>query len=147
LTPNSREAVVLTLPHPFHLYDLRTGQSLGKSDRLALELGPVEPILLAVSEKPLAPPSISGPRDTHLGSNGEFFIHSDAAGASDVIHLDVIDPEGSTVAHYSGNLSVTRGEASKLLPFAFNDKPGIWTIRARDLLNGATATAELKVER
>jgi hypothetical protein len=147
LTPNSREAVVLTLPHPFHLYDLRTGQSLGKTDRLALELGPVEPILLAVSEKPLAPPSISGPRDTRLGSNGEFFIHSDAAGASDVIHLDVIDPEGSTVAHYSGNLSVTRGEASKLLPFAFNDKPGIWTIRGRDLLNGATATAELKVER
>jgi hypothetical protein len=73
---------------------------------------------------------------------------SDSLGpSSDVVRLGVIDPEGSTVAHYSGNLSVTRGEASKLLPFAFNDKPGIWTIRARDLLNGATATAELKVER
>ena len=114
---------------------------------MALELGPVDPVILGLSEIPLAPPSISGPRYTHLGSNAEFFIYSDSPAALDVVHLDVIDPEGSIVAHYSGNLSVTRGAASKLLPFAVNDKPGIWTIRTRDLVSGATATAELKVER
>jgi len=145
--PNSRETVAVMLPHTYHVYDLRGGRSLGNTDHLMLELGPVEPVLLALSEKPLTPLSISGPREARLGSNAEFLIHSDAAAASDVVHLDVIDPEGNTVAHYSGNLFVTRGAGSKLLPFAFNDKPGIWTIRARDLLNGATASAELKVER
>jgi len=145
--PSRREAVALMLPRSFYVYDLRNGRALGFVDRLALELGPVDPVILGLSEIPLAPPSISGPRYTHLGSNPEFFIHSDLPAALDVVHLDVIDPEGSIVAHYSGNLSVTRGAASKLLPFAVNDKPGIWTIRARDLVSGATATAELKVER
>ena len=138
--------MALMLPRSFHVYDLRVGRTLGFIDRLALELGPVDPVILALSEKPLAPPFISGPRDTHLGTNAEFFIHSDWPAAFDVVHLDVVDPEGSSVAHYAGNLSVMQGAASKLLPFAFNDKPGIWTIRARDLLSGDTATAELKVE-
>ena len=144
--PSRREAVVMTLPHPLNAYDLRTGRRLGNTDRLALELGPVEPVLLALSEKPLAPPSISGPRNTRLGSNAEFLIRSDWPAAVDVVHLDVIDPEGTTVEHYSGNLLVIQGAASKLLPFAFNDKQGIWTIRARDLPSGATARVELKVE-
>jgi hypothetical protein len=144
--PSRLEAVVMALPHPLNAYDLRTGRRLGNTDRLALELGPVEPVLLALSEKPLAPPSISGPRNTRLGSNAEFLLRSDAPAAVDVVHLDVIDPDGATVEHYSGNLLVIQGAASKLLPFAFNDKPGIWTIRARDVLSGATATVELKVE-
>jgi hypothetical protein len=62
------------------------------------------------------------------------------------VHLDVIDPEGSSVAHYSGNLLVAGAVAAKLVPLAFNDKPGIWRLRARDLLSGDTATAELLVE-
>src|SRR5262249_12730908 len=128
-TPNGREAVVLTLPRLFHVYDLRLGQALGFIDRLTLELGPVAPAILGLSEKPLTPLSISGPRDTNLGSNAEFFIHSDSLAAIDVIHLDVVDPEGATVAHYSGNLSVIQGGASRLIPFALNDKPGVWTIR------------------
>jgi len=127
-------------------YDLRTGRRLGNTDRMALELGPVEPVLLTLSEKPLAPPSISGPRNTRLGSTAEFLIRSDSPAAVDVVHLDVIDPEGTTVEHYSGNLLVIQGSASKLLPFAFNDKPGTWTIRARDLLSGATVRVELKVK-
>jgi len=144
--PSRREAVVMALPHPLNAYDLRTGRRLGNTDRMALELGPVEPVLLTLSEKPLAPPSISGPRNTRLGSTAEFLIRSDSPAAVDVVHLDVIDPEGTTVEHYSGNLLVIQGSASKLLPFAFNDKPGTWTIRARDLLSGATVRVELKVK-
>ena len=144
--PSGREAVALMLPHSFHVYDLRNGRTLGFVDRLTVKLGPVDPLILGLSEKPLPPPSMSVPQDTHLGSNAEFFIHSDSPAAIDVVHLDVVDPEGSTVAHYSGNLSVIHGAASKLLPFSLNDKPGIWTIRARDLLSGAIATAEVKVE-
>jgi hypothetical protein len=37
--------------------------------------------------------------------------------------VDTISPEGKTVAHYSGNLLVTAGKATKLVPFALNDQP------------------------
>jgi hypothetical protein len=113
---------------------------------VAVELGPVETTLLAVSEKPLAPPSVSAPRGARRGANAEISVSSSSAAALNVIHLDVIDPEDKTVAHYSGNLMIAGGENTRLLPFAVNDKPGVWTIRARDLLGGATATTELVVE-
>ena len=145
-SPSSRETVVMTLPHPLNGYDLRTGRRLGHTDRLAVELGPVEPVVLSLSEKPLAPPSISGPRNAHLGGNAEFMIRSEAPAAVDVVHLDAFDPEGNRVGHYSGNLPVTHSCASKLLPFAVNDQPGVWTIRVRDLLSGTSEVAKLQVE-
>jgi len=136
----------MILPHPLNGYDLRTGRRLGHTDRWAVELGPVEPVVLSLSEEPLAPPSISGPRNTRLGGNAEFVIRPDDPTAVDVVHFDAIGPGENDVAHYSGNLLVTRSGASKLLPFAFNDQPGIWTIRVRDLLSGATEVAKLQVE-
>jgi hypothetical protein len=76
--PDSRETVVLALPRIFSVYDLRARQLLGNTDRLELELGPVEPVLLSLSEKPVAPPSIAGPRRAHLGEIAEFQIRSNS---------------------------------------------------------------------
>jgi hypothetical protein len=144
--PNVPEEVVLALPRSLFVYDLRKGRRLGSTDRLLLKLGPVEPLILAMSETPIAPPSVSGPRGARLGANAEISVSSGSAAALNVIHLDVIDPEGKTVTHYSGNLMMTGGGTTTLLPFAVNDKPGVWTIRATNLLGGATATTELVVE-
>ena len=63
-----------------------------------------------------------------------------------MIHVEIVDPDGRSVLHYSGNILAAHGEAVKLLPLAFNDQSGIWKIRATDVLSGQTATAELKVE-
>ncbi len=141
-----REPIVLGLPQPFNIYDVRAKRALGRADRLALELGPVEPVVLALAEKPFASPAISGPHTVKLGANAEFSIRTDTAAALDVVHIDTNDPEGRTVAHYSGNLLVTGGAAAKLVPFALNDQPGLWTVRASDLLSGEAVTAELNVE-
>jgi len=142
----SREAVVMTLPQPLNAYDIQTGQHLGNIDRLTVELGPVKPMLLALSGRSLAAPFISGPSNTRLGSNVEFQIQTNSPAAVDVVHLDVIDPAGNIVAHYSGNVLVPQGGVSKLLPLAFNDQPGVWSIRVRDLLGGGSEVAKLQVD-
>ena len=144
--PDNRETVVLALPRMFSVYDLRTRQLLGNTDRLELELGPVEPVLLSLSEKPIAPPSIAGPRRAHLGEIAEFQVRSNSPAEHGVIHLDVTDPEGGTIAHYSENLLVDGAVTTKLLPLALNDKTGVWRLRAVDLPSGGTATAELQVD-
>ena len=140
------EKIVLPLPQPFGIYDVRAKRALGRTDRLALELGPVEPVVLALTETPFASPSISGPPSARLGANAEFAIRTDPAAAVDVVHIDTIDPEGETIAHYSENLLVTGGAASKVVPFALNDQPGLWMIRASDLLSGKAVTVGLEVE-
>jgi hypothetical protein len=144
--PSGSEEVALALPRQFFVYDLRKGRLVGSTDRVPVALAPVEPVLLALSEKPLAPLSVSGPRATRRGANAEISAFSSSPAAFDVIHLDAVDPEGNTVAHYSGNLLVTGARTTKLVPFAVNDKPGVWKICVKDLLGGATATAELVVE-
>jgi Beta-galactosidase len=143
--PGSGEAIVLAFPHPLDVYDLRAQRALGNLDHVDLDVGPVEPVLLSLSEKPIAPPAIAGPTSTHCGDSAEFLIHSNSPAARGIVHLDVIEPEGSMVAHYSGNLLVAGGATAKLLPLAFNDKTGIWKLRARDLPSGETATTELLV--
>ena len=144
--PDNHEIVVLALPRVFSVYDLRTRQLLGNTDRLEFELGPVEPVLLSLSEKPIALPSIAGPRRAHLGEVAEFQIRSSSPAEHGVIHLDVTDPEGGTIAHYSENLLVDGAVTTKVLPLALNDKTGVWKLRATDLPSGGTATAELQVD-
>jgi hypothetical protein len=144
--PDDRETVVLVLPRTFSVHDLRARQLLGNTDRLELELSPVEPVLLSLSEKPIASPSIGGPRRAHLGGIAEFQIRSSSPAEHGVIHLDVTDLDGGTIAHYSENLLVDGAVTTKVLPLALNDKPGVWKLRATDLPSGGTATAELQVD-
>ena len=51
--PKNRETVVLALPRMFNVYDLKPP---GNTDRLELDLDPVEPVLLSLSEHPTASP-------------------------------------------------------------------------------------------
>ena len=144
--PDTLETVVLDLPRTFSVYDLRARQFLGSTDRLEFELGPVEPVLLSLSGKPIAPPSIAGPHRAHLGEIAGFQIRSNSPVEHRVIRLDVTDPEGGTIAHYSENLVVDGAQTTKLLPLALNDKTGVWGLRATDLPSGGIAMAELQVD-
>jgi Beta-galactosidase/Beta-galactosidase trimerisation domain len=143
---DGRETVVLQLPRQSNIYAIRARQTLGNSDRIELDLDPIEPVLLALSEEQILPPSIEGPARTHLGETPEFHIRSDAGAERAIIHIDVIDPGGATIAPYSGNLLGAGPVVLKLIPLALNDKFGQWKLRATDMLSGATATAELRVE-
>ena len=144
--PGGLESIAVALPRRLHVYDLRAPRALGETERVALDLGPGESAILALSPKPLAEPAITGPAQARLGENAEFRIRADPSGAPGVFHVEIIDPAGWPVLHYSGNILADHGEAMQLLPLAFNDQSGTWKIRVTDGLSGQTATAELKVE-
>ncbi len=146
--PARGEVIAVSLPRRLNVYNLLTQRALGETDRVTIDLDPGQPAILALSPKPLAAPEIDGPVQARLGENAEFSIRVDPAEAPGVIHVEVTDPSGRPILHYSGNiLAAARGAAVKLLPLALNDQSGIWKIRATDVLSGQTATAELKVER
>jgi hypothetical protein len=50
--------------------------------------------------------------------------------------LEVSDPAGRHLAHYSGNLRSKNGIAEKTLPIAMNDVPGKWLVQISDILSG-----------
>lgn len=118
---------------------------MGKRNRLTIDLDPVEPTLLALSDHPLAAPAISGPASAHPGANITLLVRGSAPEAPDVVHVEVIDPQGRIVPHYSQNLLFHGGSTQMLLPLAVNDETGAWQVRVRDALSGASAAAALSV--
>jgi hypothetical protein len=146
--PDKPEAVDLKLARPYEVYDVGARHRFGLTARLTIEIGSVAPVILALSEKPLPIPSISGPLSVHVGETVNYRIEPNghSLAALDVLHIEVADPDNIVVPYYGGNLLTPAGAVSYRLPLAVNDKAGAWTIRARDLLTGATATAQLQVQ-
>jgi hypothetical protein len=144
--PAAPKMVSLRLPQPLYARDIRNGVDYGKTGRLTFELGTVEPVFLALSPMPASPPSISAPASARLGDTVHLALRSGATAARDILHVDVIDPDGVVAVDYSGNLPAPDGRATTRLPLAVNDKTGNWRIRVRDAASGLTAGAELRVE-
>ena len=146
-TTPAAERLDLRLPGPYEIYDIRSGRSLGRHIRMQLEVGATAPVVLALAPRSISAPAIYGPSTARAGDRIVFLVRTGAGRivTRDVVHIDVADPAGNIVPYYSGNVVVPSGSVAYPLPLAVNDKPGIWTIRARDLLTGTTVTRELSV--
>jgi hypothetical protein len=75
----------------------------------------------------------------------EIALTDDAGAPVDlsVAHVEVFDPAGNLVHHYSGNVTLRDGQAGYQIPFALSDPAGAWRIRVRDVISGLTAQVVL----
>jgi hypothetical protein len=134
-------SVVLTLPGERYVYDMRAGRGAGQRKQLTVQLDAFEPTIFNTSPTAMPTLKLSGPRHLRPGETGTFTVSVVGASpaALHVFHLDVVDPSGTIVPHYSGNILAPKGRATAaLLPLALNDKAGKWEMRVRDLLSGQT---------
>jgi hypothetical protein len=110
-------------------YDLLRGQEAAAE----IEASPERPALLVERATRTARLEISGALALRL---------TDAAGKPvdrSVVRVEVFDPTGKLVRHYSTNVTVVDGGARFEIPFALNDPAGRWRLRARDVVSGLTA--------
>ena len=63
-----------------------------------------------------------------------------------VVRIDLFDPDGNVVPHYSQSVDAKDGGATGTIQLALNEILGAWTIRVKDVVSGVTASAEFKVE-
>jgi hypothetical protein len=139
--------VKLALPREMFVYDVRAPKTLGRQTEITVTLDPYEPAIFAASPVAIAELEISAPARVQRGESvqiGLGFARASPA-ATHVFHLDVIDPAGKMVDYYSGNIISSQGHAAKLLPVAYNDPRGKWTLRVHDLLSGQTRTIAVEV--
>jgi hypothetical protein len=145
--PPKAETVVLTLPQPAWIYDLRKKRGLGRTDRVVLNLDAVGPTVLALAPHAISAPRIAGAEHLRLGETAEFRfeIPDDSDRAVHILHLEIVDPTGKAIAAYTANLRAPGGRASQLIPIALNDPVGRWYLRVTDVLSGESATASFTV--
>jgi hypothetical protein len=139
------ERVVLTLPEPLVVTDMRAGKSLGRTRRLELVLDPVTPTLLAVSAAELPKPTIAAPARLRTGETAtlRLGLAAPSPAARHALSLEVTDPSGKSGT--AGNVVTSGGAASYRLAVAVDDPVGVWTIRVTDALSGKTALSTIAV--
>ena len=139
--------IVLSLPGERYVYDMRAGRPIGRRTQLSVLLDPYEPALFSISPSAMPAPTVSAPHLLRAGETGVFAMRlaKESPAALHVFHLDVVDPSGTIVPHYSGNIRAPKGRATAWVPFALNDPPGTWEIRVKDLLSGQTQVSTVRV--
>lgn len=141
------ESVVVTLPEPSFVYDLRARRNLGNTRKIDLVLDANRPTLLSITSAPSPPLIVKSLDRTSLGKTVEIRVSrlGESLYPDRVFHVDVIDPRGRLVPEYGGNLLAANGTAELQIPIALNDPTGIWKIEFRDAGDGQTAKLALEV--
>ncbi|HET8549775.1 MAG TPA: alpha-amylase family protein [Bryobacteraceae bacterium] len=141
-------AVRLMIPENMHVYDIRKARYLGGPSELRETLDPYEPAIYAVSPAQLPALELSLPARAKRGDTAQIAMRFAAASpaAAHVVHVEVFDPAGKRVPHYSGNVLVSNGAGQKVLPLAHNDSAGTWRITAHDILTGVRQVQTVSVE-
>ncbi len=142
-----RQSLRLALPETLAVYDVRAAKAVGTTRELNVVLDPYEPVIYAMSREPLPDLALSAPARVACGETGRARISFGAVtpAAVHILHVEVTDPAGHMVRHYSGNVRAPLGRAVWEIPIASNDATGMWQLRAHDLLSGQTRTANIEV--
>jgi hypothetical protein len=134
----AREKATVRLPETKTVrYDLFDGGLAQAS----YETSPERPVLLVERARKIARLTITPSLEIRL---------VDDRGAPvdlSVVRVEVFDPAGKLARHYSGNVTVRDGRARFQIPFALNDAPGQWRLRARDAVSGLRAEQPVRVSR
>jgi len=138
--------VRVALPGGRFVYDVRGAKEAGNLRELQVTLDAYEPAIFAIAPVAIPALQVSAPARVGRGDTAELGVSFAAAtpAARQVLHIDVVNPSGQTVAYYSGNL-LAQGAANKLIPIALNDPAGRWEVRVRDLLTGQSKSSAFEV--
>jgi hypothetical protein len=139
----ARQDVEIRLPRVSEVVNVRTGESMGKTDRVKSSLIAGEPLLLAmVVDRPGL--ALVGPASAPRGAHPRFALTASRSGKR-VVRCHVHGPDGGFILEYSRNLLVAEATASFVLPSALDDAVGSYQVKCTDLLGGSAAEAVLEL--
>ncbi len=111
--------------------------------------GPGEGKVYLLLDRPIEAVAVTATPRSRLGGRVQVEVavrdSLGPVGAVVPVRLDVLDPEGRQ-AEFSGWYGARDGRLSVRLDLAANDRPGRWTVRARELASGRTGESTFTVE-
>ncbi len=139
--------MTLTLPAEAEVYDVRAGEHLGRKRSITADLAPGQTALYALLPYRVEAVTV----DAGVATVSETCTVIAMVGTSaptpgdHVLRVEVRDPRGNLSEAYTRNVLAERGQAEIAIPFALNDPPGVWQVRARDIATGVQGGATLTV--
>ena len=140
----ARQEITIKLPKKYYVTDVRSGKSLGFTDVVhsLVVVGDGAVLGLSPAENKLA---LTGTASASRGDHLSFALTSSLPGPR-LIRCHVFGPDGSMLPVYARNLLVDGSGTSFVLPSALNDVAGDYTIRATDVVTGATTETKVTLK-
>jgi len=133
----------------YHVTDVRSGRSLGRTNRVNFLVKPGEAALYSLLPYAVEGLELRAPSGLRQGEELEYVVSLDTAGASPGLHIvraELRAPDGRPAPHYARNLTVRNGQCVTRLPLALNETPGKWRLLVKDVASGRTAEKTIKVK-
>ena len=144
LGPVAKQELTIKLPRKMYVTDIRSGKEFGYTDVVHTSILIGDAIVLALNpvEKKI---KIDGESAAARGAHVRVDLTS-TTNNGNLIRCHVFAPDGTRLAMYSSNVLLDGARGSFVLPFALNDAPGKYVIRATDVMSGETVekTIELR---
>jgi hypothetical protein len=140
----AKEAVTIKLPKKCYVNDVRTGRQMGLTDTVNTEIlvGGTVVLGLAAEENTI---TLTGPDKARLGEHARFEVTS-TKGEKSLVRCHFFGPDGRFLSDYAKNVLVEKGSGSVVLPSALNDARGTYTLKATDVVTGASAERKITLE-
>ncbi|UCH35900.1 MAG: beta-galactosidase trimerization domain-containing protein [Armatimonadota bacterium] len=141
------ELVCVTLPHALHVYDLRERRYLGLQTTFTVHKLPTRATFVALSPRRL-PTSDVALSQTQVRRGEQLTVRLSYAGsrAHHAARVQVYQPDGTHAEWFNRVLVAGPEGADVVLPIAYNDPSGAWTVRAVDLYTDETTEARFIVQ-
>jgi hypothetical protein len=138
------EDVTVHLPRPCVVRDLRTGKRLGRGDSFPASIRPNRASWYALLPAPASPVAIQVEPDVTAGTVAPVQVF--VPGVRGLHGLRVtVSHQGKTLGHFTRNVVVGAKPVSFVLPMAWNDDPGTYTIAATDRYTGETVKVSFRL--
>lgn len=131
-----------TFPVKGHVYDLRAGKYLGKTDRITAEVPHGEASVWGVYPYQVGKVEIQAP--VTVGGGRDFtadlqITASRGIPGKHVFHVEVLPPDRKARFFMKRNLTAENGKAKLIFRMAENDPEGDWLLRVTDVMTGVSA--------
>jgi hypothetical protein len=137
----ARQEITIKLPRKLYVTDVRSGKRLGYTDVVhsSVLVGDAVVLGLSSTENTI---TLRGPTTASLGEHPTFSLAASGPGRR-LIRCQVFSPDGSMLSTYAKNVLLDNATKTFVLPSALNDPSGSYTIRATDVVTGATIATKI----
>ena len=146
--PYKTQEVEIHWDRPGHIYELRSKRYFGKTNRIQIPLRQATALLFAHLPYEItglsAKPGGSADRGKPLPIQLSIAV-SQAPAEDHACLVEVVDASGKARPEYRETVLCAKGEGRYLLPIAYNDPLGAWSVRITEVASGKTAEVSVGV--
>ncbi len=141
------EKATVVLPKDAYVYDLRHHKHFGPTRRFPTVIHPNRPTFFVVTPAALSPPQATpAAASVHRGAAARLALRAPGARGLHAFRLRVTRPDGRRADWLDRVVLVDAKPVTAVLPIAYNDPRGKWTVRVIDLYIDAAVVCALRVE-